>query len=200
MENLKFHYDEEDKKFATLCGEKVELVRIVADRDIKNPFCDVKAGDLGGYIVRGTLCDEGESWVDQNSTVGSNCFVGGNGLVSNSILVHDVLVGGEGAIVDSQINPTRMTTVHAGGKIVKSKIKGNCFLSGEARIDTCDIKGGDLTMTDDAKLVFCVVKATSSEGLSMFGDLTLRAKTITGFGPINYSDKVEIEDEAKIRL
>lgn len=118
MENLKFHYDEEDKKFATLYGEKVELVRIVADRDIKNPFCDVKAGDLGGYIVRGTLCDEGESWIDENSIVGTNCFVGGNGFVSNSILVHDVRIGGEGAIVDSQINPSIMTTVHACGKIV----------------------------------------------------------------------------------
>lgn len=200
MENLKFHYDEEDKKFATLCGEKVELVRIVADRDIKNPFCDVRAGDLGGYIVRGTLCDEGESWIDENSIVGTNCFVGGNGFVSNSILVHDVRIGGEGAIVDSQINPSIMTTVHGCGKIVKSKIKGNCFLSGEARVDTCDIKGGDLTMTDDTNLFFCVVKATSSEGLSMFGDLSSRAKTITGWGPINYSDKVEIEDKAKIKL
>lgn len=200
MKNLKFHYDEKDKKFATLDEEKIELVRIVADRDIKNPHCEIKAGDLGGYVVRGTLCDEGESWIDEKSVVGPHCFVGGNGYVSQSVLAHDVRVGGEGAIVDSLINPTRMTTVHAGGKIIKSKIKGNCFLSGEARVDTCDIKKGDLSMTDDAKLLFCVVKATTSEGLSMFGDLTLQGKTITGFGPINYSDKVKIEDEAKIRL
>lgn len=97
--------------------EVVKVRRIVALRDINNPFCGlIKEGTVGGYVESDANLDQtDESWIAGTAVVAGNAKVTGNSLVQwdakvlgdasritevrDSILSHRALVKG-GATLD----------------------------------------------------------------------------------------------------
>lgn len=190
---IKFDYDYNDKKVIKFDNEDIVFYRVVAKRDINNPYCKIKKGEKGGYVTIGSLAQEGECWVDKKSIVGKGCFVGGDAYVIDSILMHDVVVGNSAAVSDSRIKPDKRCSIFGGAVVVKSKINGDVNLSGEARLDECEVKGY-LAMTDDTLLQRCIVK-TNANGMKMFNEESYTNKKLSGNGPF-YSDSFKVMERA----
>ncbi|MBP3431917.1 MAG: hypothetical protein J6K39_03595 [Clostridia bacterium] len=179
----KYSYDYNDSKTIVVDGQKQKLYRVVANREITNPYYTVKKGERGGYVADGALSQEGECWVTDSSFVAESCFVGGDGYVDCSTLFKNVSVLNSAAVSDSTIDSSKVSSLTGGSIVVGSKIVGNINLSGMARVDTCYVSGG-LSMTDDATLWDCEVHGVD-EGLSLVADLKYSKKKIVGSGPIN---------------
>ena len=188
----KYTYDLNDSETIIVDGEEQRLYRIVANREIKNPYYTVQAGEKGGYIAEGALSQEGECWVTDTSLVGKDCFVGGDAYVDCSTLFKNVSILNSAAVSDSTIDSPKNSSLTGGSIVVASKVKGDINLSGEARLDTCTLSG-NLSMTDKAALWDCSVFGVD-EGLSLASDHKYSKKEIYGTGPIN-SGKVLVIDK-----
>lgn len=151
----KYIYDEKDRQVIALNGTPHVLYRIIANRDIQTILGEIKKGTKGGYISKGALSQEGNSWVEQ-SLVGPDCFVGGNACVYKSILSHDVSVGNNATIISSKLNPKTKITVYGSASVNATKIYGGANLSGEAKLFSSKIMGY-VSMTDDTVLTHCSV-------------------------------------------
>lgn len=193
MDGDKFYYDLEDKIIFDFKGKKTEIYRIVAKRDIKNPYCMINKGKCGGYIAIGALDQNGECWIDVDSAVGESCFVGGDSYVVGSLLCHDVIVGNSGVISYSKINPKSKVAVFGEGKIIACEIEGDIEITGNARLDSCNVEGS-LEMTHESHIENSDI-CSDSEKIVALNNFKCRKKKISGHGTLNLSDTIKIEDK-----
>ena len=194
MEDIKFVYDENDYVNGVFAGEKFRAYRIIANRDIYTQFGLVKKGSKGGYIVKGTLSQEGDCWVSQGSSIGPDCFVSGAAYVNKSTLGHDVFVGNSAVISCSKIFPKTKVTAMGASTIKGSKIFGGAYLSGDASLEYCCIRG-EVSMTDDSYMRGCEVEKGSH--LSFVNHICESNKTISGQGLYSVNPSIKTTEKTK---
>lgn len=120
-------------------GEKksVTLWQIIALRD----FADVSAGSAGGWIDAETaLSQQGDCWIyDHNSAVFADAKVIGNArLTQTCLLSHRALIE-DNAWLDNAV-VTDGARISDNVTVQNSRVRGECHLSGDARIiNECDI-------------------------------------------------------------
>lgn len=153
--NKKFFYKEDDVIYQ---DDKV-LYRIASLRAIDNPHENVKKGELGGYIARGALSQEGNSWVSTNSKVCFGSYVTDDGYVFNSTL-RNVTISGKAAVVDSNFESPEgeMSNITDNSLVIKSDVKGSVSLEKSARLDSCKVVG-NLKMKGSSTLINCTIKS-----------------------------------------
>ncbi len=192
MNYTKFEIDLSDvKEVPAHNGKEVLAFRIIAKRDINNPYRTIRAGEKGGYVAVNTLSQEGECWVDEESTIGPGCYISGDAFVSESNLVKNICVGNSALISESIMKAPSKASIYGGAKIIDSATIGDINISGEAKIEHSTVLG-KLDMSYGAQLIGCNIEA-KNEGISIQNDTVYRHKNIIGSGAI-FNDNVKIKE------
>lgn len=191
----KFHYDLNDKKTVFVGGRKIEHFRIVADRDINNPYKKIKKGEKGGYIVMNTLPQDGECWVNEKSVVGEGCFVCCDAYIDSSTLARNVRVEGYSKIINSKFYSKSNCSIGGEAIVVQSKVLGSINISETSRIDTSTVFSGHLSMEGGSSIFDCDIYS-KEEGIKMFDGYAYSNKIIKGAG-VPYGDRATCEDKYK---
>ena len=189
FENQKFKYDRYDFKQIEINGVRTRVYRIISKINISTLQGMIVEGQKGGYCALGTLSEQGNCWVDNMSVVGPNCFVSAHAYVKRSLLAHDVSVNGRSYVFNSQINPNKNSSIVENSQILNSKIKGDLYMEGSAKLNSSTVDG-DLKMQDEAFLHTCFIKA--DKRITVVGNTQYSCHEINGEGTIGISDQIEL--------
>ena len=117
--------------FIIFCGIKLFRIRALIE------FCDVKAGEVGGYIEKEkNLSQLGEAWVSGNAKVFGNALVSGNTWISGN------------ATVSGNAKVSGNTLVSGNAEIAgNAKVFGKAWIFGEAKVSGNAEVSGDADYT-----------------------------------------------------
>lgn len=120
-----YHFQQDGVK------KSVALRQIVALRD----FADVKAGMSGGWVEdEYTLSQQGECWIyDENSVVFSGARIADNARLTRTCIVnYGAYIGGNAWIDGAEVG--HGARIGDNVTVQQSRINGDCYLFGEARV------------------------------------------------------------------
>lgn len=123
--------------FIIFCGIKLFRIRALIE------FCDVKAGEVGGYIEKEkNLSQLGEAWVSGNAKVFGNALVSGNTWIYDNAKVSDNATVYDNAKVSDKV------WIFGNAEIAgNAKVFGNTWIFGEAKVSGNAEVSGDADYT-----------------------------------------------------
>lgn len=186
-----------------------EVRRIKALRDGKH----FKKGDIGGIIVRSTLSQDGECWLDYCSEIYDSA-ISGDVEVINSTLERCMLSYTDGMVADSTLHAA--TVCYCDINIVKSTIENILTPTGRTNIRITETTSlFDLVIEGNAKILGCTFGETSRNDKVEFrvndsymnrckfgSQAQIYDSTIAGCtvdGPITLANTILINDTVHIR-
>ncbi len=183
----KFEYVKGDVKLIMINDMLVSFQRIRALRDI---YCEeleangktrkikvASKGDLGAYIVRGTLNQEDNAWakpivvngkIKQECLIGPNCKISGNAIVEGCVLAYNVKVSDYAELFMLNIRPKKGASFSGNSSVRFANVLGDAFLKGNACIYQSDVIGS-IHMNKNTFLYDCYVKSKQAR-LNMDGN------------------------------
>ena len=167
----KFKYLENDFKEIEVDGKTIKAYRIQALQDFENLGTKgnsshgilVKKGELGGYVKKGALAQNGSCWVDEDSVVvpSTNCVcVFDDAFVSCSTVVGNFLVRENAKLAYAKILSDKGNfSEFLGNSLVGNETEsvGSLKASGDVNVSKCKISGS-VEILGNSQLQNCVIK------------------------------------------
>lgn len=124
----------------------IKLYRIIAMRDIPNPFAFIAKHTLGGYVESADNLDSNDnSWIGGNAQVFGNAVVTGNSLVDVDSVVYGSDNNAPCTIIHSMI--TNNAIVTGTSTITNSILSIRAGVSGNAIINDTRMRGSSVIMS-----------------------------------------------------
>jgi len=170
------------------------LYQIIAFRDIQTIGPTIKKGQIGGYIVPGTLSQDGDCWVCEGSIVEEGVYITGDALVSGrSTLKGDVYLANTAFVNRATLIATEGSRIAlcATAKVFSSAITGGATLLGDTLI-IGSVIDGFVEMQGESEIRASKITVPAGRKISFVNDQKCELKDVKGEGPWTRTDKMQI--------